>query len=219
MSLADEAGLAADLGRFVLHRACAEAARWLATWPHRRLALRVNVSARQLAGPRLVDDVADVLAASQLPPDRLCLEITQTAMLADEQASAATLGRLHALGVRTALDDFGTGYSSLIQLKHLRLDTLKVGRGFVRGLPDDARDRAIVASVVTLGTALGLEVIAEGVETEAQCDLLRGLGCRVGQGNLWSGPVPPADLAALLDRPPWDTGTVDLTEAPAARRG
>ncbi|HLZ37623.1 MAG TPA: GGDEF domain-containing phosphodiesterase, partial [Mycobacteriales bacterium] len=218
VSLADETGLAADLGRLVLRRGCAEAAHWLARWPHRRLPVGVNVSARQLADARFVDDVAHALAAAHLPADRLCLEVTQPAMLADEQASAATLERLHALGVRTALDDFGVGYSSLSHLKQLRLHALKVDRAFVHGLPAEPRDLAIVASVVALGAALGLEVVAEGVETSMQADLLRGLGCRVGQGHLWSGPVPADELAGLLDGAPWGAGTVDLTGTTAGER-
>jgi EAL domain-containing protein (putative c-di-GMP-specific phosphodiesterase class I)/GGDEF domain-containing protein len=195
MEVAEGSGLVVELGRRVLQRACVAAA----GWPAREGAaptLRVNVSARQFEQASLHEDVAHALAASGLPPSRLCLELTETALLRDPAAASAALSRLRALGVGVALDDFGTGYSSLAYLKHLPIDALKLDRGFVAGLPDDRHDLAIVRAVAGLARDIGLQVVAEGVETAAQAAALRECGIHRAQGYLFA-PALAGD--ALLD--------------------
>ncbi|HVI59602.1 MAG TPA: GGDEF and EAL domain-containing protein [Luteimonas sp.] len=195
MEVAEGSGLVVALGRRVLERACAAAGRWPAREGAAPL-LRVNVSARQFEQARLHEDVANALAASGLAPSRLCLELTETALLRDPAAAAAGLARLRALGVGIALDDFGTGYSSLSYLKHLPIDAIKLDRGFVAGLPEDRHDLAIVRAVAGLARDIGLDVVAEGVETQAQAAALRECGIRRAQGYLFA---PALADAALLD--------------------
>ena len=191
IELAEETGLIVDLGTWVLHEACRQAGRWRAERAE-PFAVRVNLSARQLVQPDLVDVVVEALHASALPASSLCLEITETALMDDPVLALAVLDQLHALGVHLAIDDFGTGYSSLAYLKRFPVDVLKVDRSFVDGLGDDAEDTAIVTAVVSMSRALGLQVVAEGVETERQLDELRRLGCDRAQGFLFS-PARPAD--------------------------
>jgi EAL domain-containing protein (putative c-di-GMP-specific phosphodiesterase class I) len=193
IEVAEASGLIVPIGCWVLSEAC-RAAR---AWPARdgiAPVLRVNVSARQFEQPGLVSQVAQALAESGLPPTRLCLELTESVLLADAAAAARTLGRLRALGIGIALDDFGTGYSSLGYLKGLPIDVLKLDRRFVAGLPDDAYDFAIVRVVVDLARHLGIDVVAEGVETEAQAAALRDSGLQRAQGFLYSGAVPQDTL-------------------------
>ncbi len=195
MEAAEGSGLVVELGRRVLEQACRAARRW----PVRDGAaptLRVNVSARQFEQADLAQDVANALAASGLPATRLCLELTETALLRDIAAAAAGLSRLRALGVGVALDDFGTGYSSLAYLKRLPIDAIKLDRAFVSGLPDDRHDLAIVRAVAGLARDVGLQVVAEGVETQAQADALRACGVRRAQGYLFA---PALEGDALLD--------------------
>lgn len=156
--------------------------------------MRVNLSPRQLEDPDLVDLVGSALARYGLDPHNLCLEITETALMTDAEASLAVLQRLDALGVALAIDDFGTGYSSLSYLKRFPVDILKIDRSFVDGLPVDDEDAAIVSTVVSLALSLGMTVTAEGVETPEQADTLVGLGCGRGQGWLYSRAVPPGVL-------------------------
>ena len=190
--LAEDCGWMADLGERLLWRACHEAAAWASD-----LLLRVNVSARQLS-PQLVDVVAEVLGASGLPGERLCLELTETALLANPHQAVAILSRLRDLGVGLSIDDFGTGYSSLLQLKRLPFDSVKIDRSFVSGLPDDREDRAIVRAVVLLAGELGLSTTAEGVETDEQRADLLALGCHQAQGFLLSRPEPAASFRRTM---------------------
>jgi EAL domain-containing protein (putative c-di-GMP-specific phosphodiesterase class I) len=149
----------------------------------------VNVSTRQLDSllPQLV---ADVLAETGFPPGQLCFELTESALLSDPMGAAAILADLRQLGVGLAIDDFGTGYSSMLYLKRLPVTLLKIDQSFVRGLAHDDADRAIVRATVQLASSLGIEVTAEGVETEAQIDALLELGCRRAQGFLLGKPEP-----------------------------
>jgi len=209
ISIAEESGLIEPLGRWVLFTACAGAAERLrAGGPPCRLS--VNVSARQFARDHFEHTVREALAESGFPASQLEIEITESTLQVIEH-SRHLLDTLKALGVSIAIDDFGTGYSSLSLLKHLPIDRVKIDQSFVRDIPDDADDMAIVESIVSLSRALRLGVIAEGVETGAQLANLRRLGCEEGQGYLFSRPLPSPELQRLLsgERPwaqlPWDT--------------
>ena len=158
--------------------------------------ISVNVSARQLQQPELVEVVAAALQSSHLPPDRLILEITETATVADLDRALVQIEALKALGLGVALDDFGTGYSSLSYLRKFPVDYLKIDRSFVRGIEGNDEDKAIVRGLIDIAHALGLNAIAEGIEDSAQRDILAGLGCDLGQGYLWTRPVPLAALPA-----------------------
>ncbi|MNG01582.1 Phytochrome-like protein cph2 [compost metagenome] len=138
--------------------------------------------------------MAGVLAATGLAPEYLELEITESAVMEDPDTAEALLTRLRELGVRLAIDDFGTGYSSLQRLKRLPVHKLKIDQSFVRGLPADQNDIAIARAVTALGHSLGLSVLAEGIEADAQASFLRGLGCDYGQGYLFSRPLPVAEI-------------------------
>ncbi|MEQ0561666.1 EAL domain-containing protein [Amycolatopsis sp. NEAU-NG30] len=158
------------------------------------LTLKVNLSARQLDDPHLVPAVEDALANTGLPPAALCLEVTESALMRDQQAAAEVLTSLRSLGVLLAIDDFGTGYSSLAQLRRLTLDTLKIDRSFITGIAESRDAAAIVTSIIAMAHAVDLTVIAEGVESAEQVDLLRSLGCDQAQGYHLGRPVPAAEL-------------------------
>jgi diguanylate cyclase (GGDEF)-like protein len=190
---AEEIGLIGAIGEWVLHQACAAAAEWPAN-----VKVAVNVSAAQFKRPGLVATVLDALAGSALSPERLELEITETAFLADADATLAILHRLRAEGVRIAMDDFGTGYSSLGYLRSFPFDKIKIDRSFIRDVETSVDCKAIVRAVTGLGSNLGIITTAEGVETTAQLDQLRAEGCDEVQGFLFSRPVPARDVAALL---------------------
>src|SRR4029077_110832 len=163
------------------------------------LFMSVNISARQFVQPDLVDQVAAILDASGLDPRGLEIEITESILMDQSEVGIRTLRRLRELGVRIVLDDFGTGYSSLSYLKHLPLDTIKIDRSFVAGL-EAAADRSIVEAVIALAHGLGIGVVAEGIETDIQRRRLIELGCDLGQGYLFSRPVPARDARRLLKR-------------------
>ena len=187
--LAEETGFVVPLGRWVLQTACRAAAGWPG-----RTTVAVNVSARQLADPGIVTDVASALVASGLPADRLVLEITESAIMDDVEQSAAVLGELKALGAVLAIDDFGTGHSSLSHLRDLPVDVLKIDRSFVAPLVQPSRaERAFVRAIVDLARALGMRTVAEGVEVQTQYDVLQALGCDTVQGYLTGRPTPAED--------------------------
>jgi diguanylate cyclase (GGDEF)-like protein len=193
LPVAEESGLILPLGRWVLREACRQVGQWTSGHGGRRLPISVNLSAHQLHHPGLVDEVVGALADTGLDPGALVLEVTESAVLRDHEVVAARLGALRARGVRIALDDFGTGYSSLSHLLYLPVDQLKIDRSFVRA------DDAIVAAILQLGQRLGLEVVAEGVETQAQAERLLALGCQLVQGYHFGRPQPAADFAGLLE--------------------
>ena len=198
--LAEETGLIVPLGKWVLETACRQAAKWHRARPDPDGPppfVSVNLSARQFIQEDLVEDVAAVLAETGLAASALELEITESVLMDKSDAGIRTLRRLRALGVRLVLDDFGTGYSSLSYLKHLPLDTIKIDRSFVNGIEESA-DRSIVEAVVALAHGLGIGVVAEGIETERQAERLLELGCDLGQGYLFSRPVPAARTGRLL---------------------
>ena len=198
--LAEESGLIAPIGRWVLETACRQARRWLDELPGQRLVMSVNLSARQFAQSSIVDDVRETLAATRLPADRLELEITESVLLDESEDSATALRALRALGVGLVLDDFGTGYSSLSYLRRLPLDTIKIDRSFVDGIDDEDSNLPIVQAVIALAHGLGIEVVAEGIETAGQLERLRELVCDRGQGYYYARPQPPEALAELLAR-------------------
>jgi diguanylate cyclase (GGDEF)-like protein/PAS domain S-box-containing protein len=205
IDVAEETGLILPIGSWVIEQACRQAQRWQAGNPDAHLLVSVNLSGRQLDDPTLIDTVRDVIERTGVDPNLLGLEITESVVMRDPQASTVTLQALKDLGVRLAVDDFGTGYSSLAYLRRFPVDLLKVDRAFVDGLdPDtgDAEDRAIVAAVVSLAHTLGMEAIAEGVETAAQLAELRALGCDMAQGYFIAKPLTAPALDDLLTRRP-----------------
>jgi diguanylate cyclase (GGDEF)-like protein/PAS domain S-box-containing protein len=197
--IAEQTGLIVPIGTWVLREACAQAATWAAS-TGRRLSVAVNVSPRQLAEDDFPAIVAEALADHDLPPDLLCLEITESAVMADPDAAADVLARLKALGVHLAIDDFGTGYSSLGQLKALLpVDTIKIDKSFVDGITSGGEDRAIIDAVLRLASGLGLAALAEGVETSEQARELLDLGCALSQGYHFARPQRPADFERMLE--------------------
>lgn len=195
IDLAEKTGLIIDLGEWVLDEACRQMHQWAQQgFGHWRIA--VNLSALQFCHAGLVDSVALALARHQLPARNLTLEITETTAMNDADASMAVLQRLSDMGVDISIDDFGTGYSSLMYLKRLPANELKIDRGFVRDLEQDSDDAAIVSAIVALGQALGLRIVAEGVETANQQSFLTELGCDSLQGYLLGHPLPAARFMA-----------------------
>lgn len=194
--LAEESDLIVQLGNWVLQSACAQLAAWADHPQRRQWSLSVNVSPRQFREPRFVQQVRDALAISGANPRRLKLELTESTVLEDIDATIARMHQLRTLGLRFSIDDFGTGYSSLQYLKRLPLDQLKIDQSFVRDINSDDEDEAIVQAIIVMGQALGLEVIAEGVETPEQRAFLRKQGCLLYQGYLFGRPVPAGQLPA-----------------------
>lgn len=199
IEVAEETGLVVEIGEFVLASACAEAA----SWPggDDGPVIRVNLAAAQLQREETVSLVRRVLAETGLAPSRLCLEITESAVMNDVRRAEEILGRLKDLGIHLAVDDFGTGFSSLAYLKRFPVDALKIDRTFVIDLGEDESDVAFVRAIVSLADALGLGVVAEGVETAAQAAILVELGCHRAQGFHFGRPAPAAAFRARLARP------------------
>jgi EAL domain-containing protein (putative c-di-GMP-specific phosphodiesterase class I) len=195
--VAEETGLIVPIGRFVLREACRQAAEW-ATAGHGPLAMHVNLSGRQLESPGLLEEVTATLRETGLPPNRLVLEITETVLMHDTEATIERLRALRSLGVRLAVDDFGTGYSSLRYLNRFPLDVLKMAKPFVDGLDAHNEDPALARAIIDLGGALGLTIVAEGIEQHAQLAQLRRLGCPLGQGYWFARPMPAAKAALQL---------------------
>jgi diguanylate cyclase (GGDEF)-like protein/PAS domain S-box-containing protein len=197
--IAEQSGLIVPIGAWVTREACAAAARWRSTAAGEDLTVAVNLSPRQLGSVDLLDVVSGALDEAGLDPSALCLEITETALMADMRSATETLQSLKSLGVRLAIDDFGIGYSSLMHLKNLLpVDLLKIDKSFVDGLMEHGADRAIVAAVINLAAALGVDAIAEGVETSEQALALRSMSCGLAQGYHFARPVAPEEIAALL---------------------
>jgi diguanylate cyclase (GGDEF)-like protein len=195
--IAESCGLIGPLGRWVLDEACRSAAAWPAP-AGEPLGVAVNVSGRQLDDPSFPSYVAAALAESGLAPERLTLEITESALMRDTDAALATLGALKTLGVRLAVDDFGTGYCSLRYLQRFPIDVLKIDKSFVDGIAHDAHDAALARTIVSLAEQLHLHTVAEGIEHPEQRERLRAMGCEVGQGYLFARPLDGAALRAWL---------------------
>ncbi|HYM82825.1 MAG TPA: EAL domain-containing protein [Candidatus Dormibacteraeota bacterium] len=198
IALAEESGLILPLGRSVLEQACRQARAWQLADPDRSLTVNVNLSARQFLEPDIAHEITDILTRTGLDPARLELEITESILMDRSEAAIATLRELRALGVRLALDDFGTGYSSLAYLKHLPLDSIKVDRTFIAELGADPAAEPIVSAVVSLAHGLGIEVVAEGIETAEQLEVVTRIGCDHGQGFVFARPAPADVLEPLL---------------------
>ncbi len=196
--LAEESGLILNLDEWVLRAACEQLRVWQQHEVTRNLPVSVNVSARHFSQADFADRVVAVLLETGAPPHLLKLELTETTALKNVEQTCAKMAALKHLGVRFALDDFGTGYSSLTYLKRLPFDQLKIDQSFVRGLPHQAVDAAIVESILALSQAMGMEVVAEGIETDAELHALKDRGCQVYQGYLFSRPVPTGEYEALL---------------------
>jgi diguanylate cyclase (GGDEF)-like protein/PAS domain S-box-containing protein len=196
---AEETGLIVPMGESVLREACRQAVAWQEEKPGcSSVVVWVNLSPRQFHHTDVVGQVSSVLQETRLDPYYLGLEITESVVMDDAESTIETLGRLKGLGVRIAIDDFGTGYSSLSYLKRFPVDALKIDRSFVGGISEHPADLAIAQAVITLGRVLGMEVVAEGVETAEQLDLLRDLGCDHAQGYHLSCPMPAEESSAFL---------------------
>jgi diguanylate cyclase (GGDEF)-like protein len=195
--LAEETGIITKIGEWALRQSCLQARAWGA---HNGTPLRVsvNLSARQHRDPDLVDMVERILTETRTDPETLCLEINESALVNDAEAAAPTMDALKRLGVKLSIDEFGTGHSSLGSLKRYPLDMLKVDRSFVSGLGSDTEDVAIVTAIINLAHSLGLQTVADGVETKEQVDELRALGCDIGQGFYFARPRPSDAIAELL---------------------
>jgi EAL domain-containing protein (putative c-di-GMP-specific phosphodiesterase class I) len=196
--LADETGLIVPLGEWVLAEACRQAAAWQAIRPSDPVFVAVNVAPRQFKAGELDRHLWRVLGETRLTPSLLELEVTEETLSEDPDAAACFLETLKTLGVRVALDDFGKGYSSLSRLHQLPLDVVKIDRGFIAHIHDQQISASIVGAVASLAHSMGLRVIAEGIETEAQREIVLGTGCDSGQGYLYSRPVPAARALELL---------------------
>jgi EAL domain-containing protein (putative c-di-GMP-specific phosphodiesterase class I) len=196
--MAEETGLVTGLGDWVVREACRQLSAWEGVSGGEDVALTVNVSSRQFAQADLVERVAAALRDTKVAPRRLRVEITESLIVENPEVAAEMLDSLHRLGCGVCLDDFGTGYSSLSYLLRLPIHTLKIDRSFLGDLASGSRNSEIVWAVIVLGQRLGMEVIAEGIETQSQLDHLIELGCSLGQGFLFSAPLDAAAAEAAL---------------------
>jgi diguanylate cyclase (GGDEF)-like protein len=194
--LAEETGLMVPIGRYVLERTLAQLDGWRRRLPG--VTVAINLSPRQLDDLSLISTLAEALRTSEIDPQAVCLEIKESAIGDDPEAAAVALQGLKATGVRLAIDNFGVASSSLTSLKQLPIDAIKLHRSLVSGLGSNPRETPIIGAVVELGHALGVSVVAEGVETEAQANELRAIGCDTAQGFLFGRPVPEEEVEALL---------------------
>jgi EAL domain-containing protein (putative c-di-GMP-specific phosphodiesterase class I) len=196
--LAEETGLILELGDQVLRAACSQIAAWAARPETAQISIAVNISARQFRQPDFVERVLAALRCTGANPQNLTLELTESLLVEDFGGVIAKMNVLKACGISLSLDDFGTGYSSLAYLRRLPVDQLKIDSSFVREMLVDSRSGAIAQTIVSLGDAMGLNVIAEGVETVEQLDYLDQLGCHCFQGYLISQPLPLDEFEPLL---------------------
>ena len=194
--LAEESGLIEPIGLWVLRQACRQAVEWGAGVAP-ATSISVNLSVRQLQSASIIRDIAEVLAATQLQPERLTLEVTESVLVQDGTVPEL-LGQIRALGVRIAIDDFGTGYSSLAYLQRFPVDAIKIDRSFVTPLSDEGASDAIVRSIISIAHVLGARTVAEGIENIAQETSLRALGCSAGQGYLFARPMPAEEATRFL---------------------
>jgi diguanylate cyclase (GGDEF)-like protein len=206
----EDSGLIVPVGEWVLNQVCRQTREWQDAFPGRLFTVKLNVSATQLAHAQFAETITDALRSTGVRPERLCFEITESALLRDVAGAWATLRQAKERGIALALDDFGTGYSSLNHLRRFNLDFLKIDKSFVDGLGMSQEDTAIIEHVIGLAHALGLKVVAEGIEEEAQYDALKDLGCDYAQGFFFSRGQPAEVITRLLrisaapDRPAFD---------------
>ncbi|MET0677292.1 MAG: EAL domain-containing protein, partial [Bradyrhizobium sp.] len=199
--LAEETGLIVPIGRWVLNKACAQNMAWQRRGL-RPVTMAVNLSPRQFTDQNLLQDVDEALLASGMSAVLLQLEVTESMVMRNVSRAIKLLDAIQSRGIRLAIDDFGTGYSSMSLMKQFPIDTIKIDRSFVRDLPVDSEDQAIAQAIISMGKALGMTVIAEGVETVEQEAFLRNHACDEMQGFLFSRPLPPRQLAELLRSAP-----------------
>ena len=195
--VAEETGLIIPIGKWILEESCRQIVRWQQNFEH-PLSISVNLSAKQLMHPNLTQHVAAILTETRLDPRQLKLEVTETNVMEHSERALAVLNALDKLGISLSTDDFGTGYSSLSYLQRFPFDRLKIDRSFVDKMDEGEKSIAIVKTILMLGENLGIEVVAEGIETEAQLETLRSLGCRLGQGYLFSRPVEASAIEEML---------------------
>jgi EAL domain-containing protein (putative c-di-GMP-specific phosphodiesterase class I) len=199
IALAEETGLILPIGLNVLREACRQLRKWQQqSLDNRDLVMSVNLSGKQLAQPDLVERIKEVLHETQLEPRHLKLEVTESVVMENPEVAAVTLARLRGLGLLLSIDDFGTGYSSLSYLNRFPLDILKIDRSFISTMNKSDENLQIVKTIVTLAGNLGMQVIAEGVETEEQLNQLRLLKCQYAQGFLFSKPIPAAQADLFI---------------------
>jgi len=199
ISVAEDTGLILRIGSWVLQEACRQMCVWNQQFPGTpAFSVAVNISAKQFAQPDLVSQVRQVLSDTGMAPHDLKLELTESVTMRDEKHTTRTLSELKSLGVRLCIDDFGTGYSSLSYLRRFALNILKIDRSFVSEMLSNAESREIVKTILSLASNLGMEVVAEGVETAEQVSLLRSLGCGYAQGYFFSRPLDAAGIARTL---------------------
>jgi diguanylate cyclase (GGDEF)-like protein/PAS domain S-box-containing protein len=217
VSLAEDSDLVVPMGEQVLRAACFRAKEWQEAHPRTPpLVMSVNLSARQLSRPDLAETVEGILKETELEGSCLTLDVTETVYVRTLAGNTATLDRLRDLEARIFIDDFGVGYSSLAYLKRLPADALKIDRSFVKGLGEDVEDTAIVHMIIELAHTLGLEVIAEEVETNEQVALLKEMGCNMAQGYHFTKPLPPEEIPALLTSDPPPKGALSGPARPQA---
>ncbi len=214
LPIAEEAGLMIEVDRWVLTEGCRQAGQWAAAG--HPTPVNVNVSAEMLRPGRgsLIAEVASALSRSGLPPHLLIIEINEQTIVDDDNGVAAELARVHRLGVRLALDDFGAGHTSLTHLRQLPIGVLKIDKGLVSNLAENTDDRRILTAVTALAQILDLTVVAEGIETDAQAEIVQAAGCHVGQGFLFSTPVDAAHIDALLERDLYPVGSGPSPRSP-----
>jgi diguanylate cyclase (GGDEF)-like protein len=204
IAIAEATGLIHEVGRLTLTESCRQMARWKQQFGDAApRVMCVNISSRQFAGADLIAEIEAILLETGLAPSSLKLEITESAFINDLRAAQSTLERAQALGIEWSLDDFGTGYSSLSHLHRLQVDTVKVDRSFVGGLEDDVRGFEMVQAIVTLAHNLGMDVVAEGVESAVQAEQLLALGCEYAQGFYFSKAVEAAQASCFIAAQPW----------------
>jgi diguanylate cyclase (GGDEF)-like protein len=197
--VAEETGMIVEIGSWVLRAACTEAARWAGVSPGRVPRVSINLSAHQLADPQLVWTVQAAMAHASASPSWVTLELTESMLMQNSSVHLERLHALRALGVQIAIDDFGTGYSSLAYLEHFPVTHIKIDRSFVTPLNDPRKGSGVVRAIVEIGGSLGLTTVAEGIETPAELQRLRALGCALGQGFLFSRPLEPDAMADLVE--------------------
>ena len=199
--VAEETGLIHALGWWVLRTACQQLSQWQQQFPHAEsLVMNVNISTVQLRQHDLVEQIQALLVTTQIPPKSLKLEITESSILQTFSSQAAQLKELKKLGIRLCIDDFGTGYSSLSRLHEFPVDTLKIDRAFVNRIDGDTGGAEIVQTIIALAASLGMDAVAEGVETFAQLERLRALHCELGQGFFFSKPIDAQAAAELVQQ-------------------
>jgi len=197
--LAEETGMIAAIGAWVLEKASSEVRTWDEAFTDRQLRLGVNLSVRQLQRRNIVNEVRQVLRRTGFSADRLTLEVTESAVIREGEDAAAVLQRLRTAGIKVAIDDFGTGYSSLSYLARFPIDVIKIDKAFVSSSGRGVKSSALLRAIVGLGHSLGVEIVAEGIETRQQARILEKLGCR-GQGYFYSASVSGETILGILRR-------------------